>query len=81
MKIITKIEGKDYKSKKFSKFIVAIIFSIEIFINNILPFVLGYYFAVTHNLIILGIWLVTFVFNIRFYIKKDNIQMKIIRGF
>jgi len=81
MKLRTVIEGRDYQVSKIPVFILAIIFSLEALINNVLPFTLGFFFAVKQNLFILFIWFLTIIFNIRFNIKKDDIEIKIIRGF
>lgn len=81
MKLRTVIENKEYNlKKKVPKIIIAIMMMVEMFFNNILPFVLGFYFAFTRNIIFLVAWMITLFFHIRFDIKGENINIKIIRG-
>ena len=79
MKVETVIEPRISKRTKKNKLIIALILSIDLFFNTMLPFAIGVYFGVTKNLL----FLVIFIFLLLFHIKieyKDEIRIKIIRG-
>lgn len=79
MKFVTKIEKKPDKKQK-SNLIAVVVLLIDLVFNPILPFVVGFYFAYTTNML----YLLAFFFLIAFQFKidyhDDKITIKIIRG-
>lgn len=65
-KIPNKVEDKKERLLK-SLFIM-----ITALLNNMLPFILGYYFAITQNFIFLAVSFLLLIFNIKFeYIRGE----------
>jgi len=74
-----RIKGKKPKTT-LEKIIVVILYVSESVINTFLPFVSGFYLAVTHQLF----WLIPFiflvVFNLRIEYKNRLIKIKFVRN-
>lgn len=80
MRFKTVIESRIPKEKPRNKWLFAFMMVIEIVLNTFIPFVVGFHFAQTKSFLFLAIFILLILFNVRFEYKKDNIQLKIIRG-
>ena len=84
MKLETVIEDRlprrRIKEKK-NKVIIALLILTQTVINQIVPFMLGVYFAITGSGLIFAMFVFMLFIELRVEIdKKDNIKIKIIKG-
>ena len=66
---------------KEEAFILGILFTTQILFNTIIPFTLGFLFALTENLLVIPLFILFIIINIRVDHDKDGISIKIIRNF
>lgn len=82
MKVQTVLLSKiPKKIPKRSMWVMILALLIELVFNNLLPFMLGVYFAMTQNVIFFGIFIFMLLFNVKIDFTKDKMEIKIIRGF
>lgn len=83
MRIKTSIEKKKILEKgiKLNPYLHLTFIMADLVLNTFIPFIVGFYFAYTKNLIFLLFFIILMFFNIRIEIVNDDIEVKIIRGF
>lgn len=82
MKVRTVILSKMPKRVEMqSTPIVVLGLLVELVANNVLPFMLGVYFALTKSILFFGIFVFMLLFNIKIDTDKEKVEIKIIRGF
>jgi len=83
MKVRTVIEDRFPKKPpkaNMSKGIFAILMVTQVIYNQMLPFILGVYFAKTDSIWLFLIFVLFIFFEIRFEYKNNEIKLKITRG-
>lgn len=69
------------KADRYTKVMIVVSNLMNLIIGTMIPFILGFYFAIDTNWWLLAIFIVWLLFDIRFEPKKDGgISIRIIRG-
>lgn len=80
-KTVVRMPEEEEKPVEFIfKLLMAFFLLWDVVINTIFPFLIGYFFAITKNLIFLTVLIFMIFFNIKIRLTKDGeIDIKIIR--
>jgi hypothetical protein len=69
----------DKIDKRHNKYLVVFLLGMAVVINDILPFLFGYYFAVTQNIIFLLFFILSIVFSPEIDFDKTTIKLRMKR--